>query len=149
MPMADVELMGDNPNQYPIAEEAQLIQPVPLAPPAQLAQLAPPAPPAQLAQLAPPAQLAPVSMFDLVPGRRYIISNRRVDAWPHPTNQLDSYRPNQSTFVATFICLSRPKSGFTKAPQMKGIHPADFFDGIEFTLKLKLIFRLLQIYALI
>jgi hypothetical protein len=109
MPIARLELidLGNNADQYLIAEEAQ---------------------PVQLAQLAQPA---PVSMFDLVPGRRYIISNRQVDAWQHPQQGnpvFNSYRPNQSTFVATFICLSRPQ---VSAPKDHRFHPINFLEGID------------------
>ena len=59
----------------------------------------PVAQPVQVAQVAQVAQPPPVSMFDLVPGRRYIISNRE-----------EGFGEVQETFNATFICLTYVKS---------------------------------------
>jgi hypothetical protein len=81
--MAEVVPMdpGNAALNYPIAQQIQ---------PAQQVQ------PAQVAQVAQPS---PVSMFDLVPGRRYIISNRE-----------EGFGEVQETFNATFICLTYVKS---------------------------------------
>ena len=59
----------------PVAE-AVLMDPMNAALNHPVAQPVQPVQPAQVAQVAQPAQPVPVSMFDLVPGRRYIISNR-------------------------------------------------------------------------
>jgi len=67
---------------------------------------------AQVAQPVQPAQPVPVSMFDLVPGRRYIISNRE-----------EGFEEGQETFNATFICLTYVKSDKLRfQPRVKHAH---------------------------
>tara|TARA_Y100001970_G_scaffold286628_1_gene409289 strand:+ start:78 stop:1253 length:1176 start_codon:yes stop_codon:yes gene_type:complete len=78
------------------------------------------------------AYIPPISMFDLVPGRRYIISNRQVDAWRHPNPAMniphfDDYRPEQYTFIATFITLTKPKI----YKEHHTFNPIDFLEGLD------------------
>ena len=66
--------------------------------------------PAGAAPLAIPtaeAYIPPVSMFDLIPGRRYIITNRRVNAL-HVRNQHqhNSYAERTHSFIGTFLYLT-------------------------------------------
>jgi len=68
----------------------------------------------------------PVSMFDLVPGRRYRISNREIT----PIQRRQHYPEGQHIFEAVFICLT------TAIPPLAQTHYAkfsaiNFFDKLE------------------
>ena len=72
----------------------------------------------------------PVSMFDLVPGRRYQISNREIT--PQQVNNpqvvpLNNYQEGQHTFIATFITLTTS----SKNMSLTSFHPIQFFDDIN------------------
>lgn len=74
----------------------------------------------------------PVSMFDLVPGRRYRISNREIT--PQQVNNpqvvpLNNYQEGQHTFIATFITLTNSKQ--TNVLSHSSFHPIKFFDDIN------------------
>lgn len=70
----------------------------------------------------------PVSMFDLIPGRRYIITNRRVNAL-HIRNQphFNSYAERTHSFIGTFLYLTNPKGQYN----YNSYHPINFFNDLE------------------
>jgi len=74
------------------------------------------------------AYIPPVSMFDLIPGRRYIITNRRVNAL-HVRNQphFNSYTAGSHSFIGTFLYLTNPKGPYN----YNSYHPINFFNGLE------------------
>ncbi len=87
--------------------------------------------PAGAAPLAIPtaeAYIPPVSMFDLIPGRRYIITNRRVNAL-HVRNQHqhNSYAERTHSFIGTFLYLTKPKGQYN----YNSYHPMNFFKDLE------------------
>jgi hypothetical protein len=87
--------------------------------------------PAGAAPLAIPiaeAYIPPVSMFDLIPGRRYIITNRRVNAL-HVRNQqhFNSYAERTHSFIGTFLYLTKPKV----LHNYNSYHPINFFNDLE------------------
>jgi len=76
----------------------------------------------------------PVSMFDLVPGRRYRISNREIT--PQQVNNpqvvpLNNYQEGQHTFIATFITLTTQIQKNVFSHNMNAFHPIQFFDDIN------------------
>ena len=74
----------------------------------------------------------PVSMFDLVPGRRYRISNREITPIP-PTTRLGGrqhYPEGQHIFEAVFICLTTAIRPLAQTHYGK-FSPINFFDKLE------------------
>ena len=87
--------------------------------------------PAGAAPLAVPiaeAYIPPVSIYDLIPGRRYIITNRRVNAL-HIRNQPqhNSYTAGSHSFIGTFLYLTKPKGQYN----YNSYHPINFFKDLE------------------
>tara|TARA_B100000035_G_scaffold163439_1_gene139227 strand:+ start:3164 stop:4387 length:1224 start_codon:yes stop_codon:yes gene_type:complete len=70
----------------------------------------------------------PVSIFDLIQGRRYIITNRRVDAL-HIRNQphFNSYDEGTHSFIGTFLFLTKPTGQYN----YNSYHPINFFNDLE------------------
>jgi len=83
----------------------------------------------------------PVSMFDLVPGRRYRISNREItpaentllihSRYAPPVVPLNNYQEGQHTFIATFITLTTQIQKNVFSHNMNAFHPIQFFDDIN------------------
>lgn len=74
------------------------------------------------------AYIPPVSIYDLIPGRRYIITNRRVNAL-HIRNQPqhNSYTAGSHSFIGTFLYLTKPKGQHN----YNSYHPINFFRDLE------------------
>ena len=68
----------------------------------------------------------PVSMFDLVPGRRYRISNREIT----PIRRRQHYPEGQHIFEAVFICLTTAIRPLAQTHYAK-FSPINFFDKLE------------------
>ena len=70
----------------------------------------------------------PLSMFDLIRGRRYIITNRRVDAL-HIRNQphFNSYDEGTHGFIGTFLFFTKPTGRYN----YNSYHPINFFNDLE------------------